>query len=115
MPKRIDSQCPTFQTAIDILSSRWNALILNVLQQGPLRFSELSERAKGPGDKVLSARLKELEARGLLVRTVETGPPIRVSYELTRSGREFGDLAHAIERWGRELPQVEATRGRNRR
>ena len=103
MPRRIDSQCRTFRTAIDILSSRWNALILNVLQDGPLRFSELSERAKGPGDKMLSARLKELEARGLLTREVDPGPPVRVSYELTRSGREFGNLAQAIERWGREL------------
>jgi DNA-binding HxlR family transcriptional regulator len=107
MPRRVDSQCKTFQTAIDILGSRWNALILNVLQQGPLRFSELGERAKGPGDKVLSARLKELEARGLLVRRVDPGPPVRVSYELTRAGREFGNLAQAIERWGRELLQAE--------
>jgi DNA-binding HxlR family transcriptional regulator len=107
MRKSVDSQCQTFQTAIDILSSRWNALILNVLQQGALRFSELSERAKGPGDKVLSARLKELEARGLLLRQVEAGPPVRVSYELTRTGRAFGELAQAIERWGRELMQGE--------
>ena len=106
MPRRVDSQCKTFQTAIDILGSRWNALILNVLQQGPLRFSELGERAKGPGDKVLSARLKELEVRGLLVRQVDPGPPVRVSYELTRAGREFGNLAQAIERWGRELLQA---------
>jgi len=105
VPKRVDSQCKTFQNALDILSSRWNALILNVLQAGPLRFSELSERAKGPGDKVLSARLKGLEARGLLLRQVDAGPPVRVSYELTRSGREFGELAQAIERWGRELAQ----------
>jgi DNA-binding HxlR family transcriptional regulator len=103
MPKRVDSQCRTFQTALDILSSRWNALILNVLQEGPLRFSELAERAKGPGDKVLSARLKELEARRLLERKVDAGPPVRVSYELTRAGRQFGELAQAIERWGREL------------
>ena len=106
MRKRVDSQCKTFQTAIDILGSRWNALILNVLQEGPLRFSQLAERAKGPGDKVLSARLKELEAHGLLVRRVDPGPPVRVSYALTRSGREFGELAQAIERWGRELVQA---------
>src|SRR6185312_13998232 len=106
MRKSVDSQCRAFQTALDILSSRWNALILNVLQDGSLRFSELSERAKGPGDKVLSARLKELEARGLLLRLVDAGPPVRVSYELTSSGREFGELAQAIERWGRELVQT---------
>src|SRR6266576_2202523 len=77
MTKPVDSQCKTFQTAIQVLGRPWNALILNVLQVGPLRFSELSERAKGPGDKVLSARLKDLEARGLLVRHVEAGPPVR--------------------------------------
>ena len=91
MPKHVDSQCQTFQTAIQVLGRSWNALILNVLQGGPLRFSELSERAKGPGDKVLSARLKDLEVRGLLVRSVDAGPPVRVTYELTRSGRTFGD------------------------
>ena len=103
MPKRVDSQCNTFQRAIAVLGRPWNALILNVLQEGALRFSELSERAKGPGDKVLSSRLKELEVQGLLLRHVDTGPPVRVSYELTRAGREFGELAQAIERWGREL------------
>jgi DNA-binding HxlR family transcriptional regulator len=103
MPKPVDSQCRAFQTAIQVLGRPWNALILNGLQGGPLRFSELSERTNGPGDKVLSARLKDLEARGLLVRQVDGGPPVRVAYELTRSGRTFGDLAQAIERWGREL------------
>jgi DNA-binding HxlR family transcriptional regulator len=110
MPRRVDSQCRAFQTAIEILGSRWSALILNVLQGGPLRFSELSERAKGPGDKVLSARLKGLEAQGLLVRTVDPGPPVRVSYELTRTGRRFGELAEAIERWGRELVVAQPSR-----
>jgi len=105
MPKRVDSQCNTFQRAIAVLGRPWNALILNVLQVGPLRFSELSERTKGPGDKVLSSRLKELEVDGLLLRQVDPGPPVRVSYELTRAGREFGELAQAIERWGRELVQ----------
>jgi len=112
MTKPVDSQCQAFQTAIQVLGRPWNALILNVLQVGPLRFSELSERAKGPGDKVLSARLKDLEARGLLVRHVEAGPPVRVGYELTRSGRTFGLLAEAIERWGRELVQEAKPRRR---
>jgi DNA-binding HxlR family transcriptional regulator len=103
MGKRVDSQCRAFQLAIDVLGRQWNALILNVLLAGPLRFSELSKRARGPGDKVLSARLKELEARGLLLRRIEPGPPIRVSYGLTASGRAFAEVAQAIERWGRTL------------
>ena|SRR5688572_10425132 len=103
MAKAVDSQCVAFQRAIDVLGRPWNALLLNVLQSGPLRFRELADRARGPGDKVLSARLRDLEARGLVERQVEPGPPVRVAYELTARGRAFGQVAEAIERWGREL------------
>jgi DNA-binding HxlR family transcriptional regulator len=101
--KRVDSQCRAFQMAIEVLSRPWNALILNVLQAGPLRFTELAAAARGPGDKVLSARLKELERYQLIVRLVDPGPPVRVSYDLTTAGRDFADVASAIERWGRRL------------
>ena len=113
MAKAVDSQCRAFQLAIDVLSRPWTALILNLLQPGPLRFSELAEKACGPGDKVLSARLKELEARELVLRHVEPGPPVRVTYELTDKGRAFGHVAHAIQRWGQELI-AEETRPRRR-
>jgi DNA-binding HxlR family transcriptional regulator len=103
MTRPVDSQCRAFQLAIDVLGKPWNALILNVLQPGPLRFSELSARANGPTDKILSARLKQLESCGLVARAVDPGPPVRVSYELTAQGRGFGEVAGAIERWGRCL------------
>jgi DNA-binding HxlR family transcriptional regulator len=112
---RVDSQCRAFQTAIEVLGRPWNCLILNVLQAGPLRFSELSAAAQGPGDKVLSARLKELESCGLLARQVEPGPPVRVSYSLTERGRGFGEVASAIERWGRCLGTAEKPPVRARR
>jgi DNA-binding HxlR family transcriptional regulator len=102
MAKPVDSHCRAFQTAIDVLGRPWTALILNILQDGPRRFSEIGDR-DGPGDKVLSARLKDLEARGLILRTVEPGPPVRVVYGLSTTGRAFGRVAEAIERWGREL------------
>jgi DNA-binding HxlR family transcriptional regulator len=70
-----------------VLGRPWTGLILTVLQAGPLRFSEIGDRARGPGEKVLSARLKDLEARGLILRRVEPGPPVRVAYELTNKGR----------------------------
>jgi len=112
MAKPVDSQCRAFQLAIDVLGRPWTALILNVLQAGPLRFSEIAERAQGPGDKVLSARLKDLEVRGLVLREVEAGPPVRVAYELTDKGRAFGHVAEAIERWGKELVAEPAPRRR---
>jgi DNA-binding HxlR family transcriptional regulator len=79
------------------------AVAVNVLLAGPLRFSEFGERAEGPGDKVLSARLKDLEERGLVLRQVAHGPPVRVTYELTDKGRAFGQVAEAVERWGEKL------------
>ena len=107
MTLRVDTQCRAFQTAIEVLARPWTALILNVLQEGPLRFSEIGDRLPRLGDKMLSARLKELEQRGVLVREVAVGPPVRVSYELTERGRAFNDLARAIERWGAELLEGE--------
>jgi len=101
--KPVDSHCETFQLALQVLGKPWCALILNSLQGGPYRFTEVRERTRGPGDKMLSARLKDLESRGLVLRRVEPGPPVRVTYELTESGRSFGEVAQAIEYWGRGL------------
>ena len=108
MGKQVDSQCRAFQQAIDVLGRPWTALILNLLQAGPLRFNELSTQAKGPTAKVLSTRLKELEAKGLIDRSVAAGPPVKVTYRLTSKGRAFDGVAHAIERWGRCLSAAPA-------
>lgn len=95
--------CRAFQSAIDVLSRPWNGLILGMLQGGALRFGELEEGSGGLGPKTLSARLKALEARGLIRRTIETGPPVRVSYSLTAKGEAFEKVTEAIERWGQDL------------
>jgi DNA-binding HxlR family transcriptional regulator len=103
MSKRIDPHCQAYQKAINLLARPWTGLILSLLQTGPLRFSEIEESTRGVGAKTLSARLKDLEARGLVARDVQPGPPVRVQYTLTRKGRAFEQVAAAIERWGREL------------
>jgi DNA-binding HxlR family transcriptional regulator len=114
MVKAVDCQCHAFQRAVEVLGRPWNALILGVLQRGRLRFCELSEAARGPADKVLSARLKELEAHGLLSRHVDPGPPVRVSYELTEQGREFNAVAAAIQKWGHCLEARPGTKRKKR-
>ena len=106
----MDPQCRAFQTAIAILGRPWTALLLTLLQKKPLRFSELEAKAHGVGAKTLSARLKELEKRGLVVRHIDAGPPVRVSYALTKKGGAFQDVAAAIERWGRKLVITTGTR-----
>lgn len=113
MAANVDCQCKAFQAAVEILGRPWNAFLLTMLQEGALRFSEIAARPNGPGDKVLSARLKELEARDLVVRQVDSGPPVRVSYELTKQGRAFNEVSAAIVHWGRELtPAPKARRSR---
>jgi len=101
--RALDPHCQAFQNAIELLARPWTALILGLLQNGPLRFNELQAAAHGVGAKTLSARLKALEGRGIICRHVEAGPPVRVQYSLSGRGEAFRQVADAIERWGREL------------
>jgi DNA-binding HxlR family transcriptional regulator len=95
--------CATYLAAMDVLAKPWNGLIIAVLEGGPLRFSELSAGLTGIGDRMLAARLKELAVRGLVTRSVEPGPPVRVTYALTDVGRGFRNVAGAIRQWGEAL------------
>jgi DNA-binding HxlR family transcriptional regulator len=99
----VDPGCRAYQLAIDVLARPWSGLILGLLGQGKLRFSELEAKAHGVGAKTLSARLKDLERRGLVARCVESGPPVRVCYALTPKGHAFERVAEAIQRWGQQL------------
>jgi DNA-binding HxlR family transcriptional regulator len=93
--------CATYLTALEVLAKPWNGMLIAVLEDGPLRFSEVAARVPTIADRMLAARLKELEGRGLVLRHVEHGPPVRVSYALTETGRGFRDVADAISRWGK--------------
>lgn len=104
---RHGGRCEAFRAAMDVLGKPWNGLLLKELETGPLRFSVLAERI-AVGDRMLSCRLKELEAAGIVSREVEPGPPVRVSYALTEVGRGIGEVTRAVEDWGE---QVLAVRG----
>src|SRR5262249_53163390 len=100
--------CRAFQAAIEVLGRPWTGEILVVLQGGRLRFSEIGDRLGGAcGDKTLSARLKDLEERGIIARHVEAGPPVRVAYALTDRGQAFRNVSGAIQKWGRALLDTE--------
>ena len=100
---------------MDVLARPWNGLVMALLEEaGPLRFSELRERLDAMGDRMLSARLKELEARGLVERTVAPGPPVKVTYALTELGLGFGEVHRALGHWGERLVAGERARPRAR-
>jgi DNA-binding HxlR family transcriptional regulator len=105
------ARCEAFRAAMDVLGKPWNGLLLKTLMGGELRFSVLAERIVARegapiGDRMLSCRLKELEAAGLVSREVDPGPPVRVSYALTAVGRGMGDVTRAVEAWGAQILTV---------
>jgi DNA-binding HxlR family transcriptional regulator len=68
---------------------------------GPLRFSEVAQAIPELSDRLLSERMKELEARGIVQRTVIPGPPLRVQYELSEMGHELEPALAELQTWAR--------------
>jgi DNA-binding HxlR family transcriptional regulator len=104
--------CPFYHEAVELVGRRWTGAILRVLMDGPLRFSEISQAVPELSDRLLSERMKELEARGMVERTVLPGPPLRVEYGLSRMGRELEPALSELHRWAnRWLRQGRAAAG----
>jgi DNA-binding HxlR family transcriptional regulator len=95
------SCCPLYHEAVELIGRRWTGAILRVLMDGPLRFSEIAQAVPELSDRLLSERMKELEARGIVERTVIPGPPLRVEYELSRMGRELEPALSELQRWAK--------------
>jgi DNA-binding HxlR family transcriptional regulator len=91
--------CPLYHEAVELVGRRWTGAILAVLMEGALRFSEIASAVPELSDRLLSERMKELERRGIVERTVISGPPLRVEYELSQMGRELEPALAEIERW----------------
>lgn len=92
--------CPSFVAAMTIIGQRWSGLIIQALAKGCTSFTEISHFAEKLSDASLSRRLKQLEAQGLLVRTVTQDRPTRVRYTLTEAGRALAPVLNALTDWG---------------
>ena len=89
--------------ALDLLGERWTLLVIRELARGPKRFRDLLANLPGIGTNLLAARLKALEADGVVRRTLLPPPAgVRV-YELTARGRELEAPLEALALWGFEL------------
>jgi DNA-binding HxlR family transcriptional regulator len=91
--------CPFYHEAVELVGKRWTGAILRVLMDGPLRFSEIAQAVPELSDRLLSERMKELEARGIVERTVRPGPPLRVEYSLSQMGHELEPALSELQRW----------------
>lgn len=88
--------------AFDLLGMRWTGVVLGTLSGGPTGFRALARSVEGISDSMLSDRLATLTDAGLVTRTVDEGPPVSVTYELTDSGRALLPALEQISRWADE-------------
>ena len=94
--------CPKYQRAMALLGKRWTWLVLRVLLDGPCRFGDFLDRIRGISDPILSERLKELEAQGLVQRRVLPETPVRVEYALTPKGQGLREVLLLLHNWADE-------------
>ena len=94
--KRVDG---AITRVFQLLGKRWTGPIVAVLTGGPAYFTDLRRAIPGISERMLSDRLTELGAAGLLVREVDEGPPLRVSYRLTESGKALGPALRELGAW----------------
>jgi DNA-binding HxlR family transcriptional regulator len=91
--------CAVYQRTVELIGRRWTGAIVRALLSGVTRFSDLSETVPGLSDRMLAERLKELEAEGIVLRTVIPETPVRVEYSLTAKGRDLDMVIQAVADW----------------
>ncbi len=91
--------CPV-ETTLLLIGSKWKVLILRDLIDGKKRFGELKRSVGSVSQKVLTAQLREMEADGLVKRTVYAEVPPRVEYELTDLGFTLKPILDSLWAWG---------------
>ncbi len=94
--------CPYFQRTVELIGRRWTGAVLRAMLLGITRFTELRAAIPELSDRMLSERLKELEAEGIVERRVIPTTPVRVEYTLTPKGQALGKVMDVISDWAEE-------------
>src|SRR5258705_3575336 len=101
-----DDFCPHFHHAVELIGRRWTGVVLRTMLQGATRFGDIAAGVPNLSDKMLAERLKELEAEGMITRTVVPETPVRVEYRPTDKGRALQVVLEALDVWAdRWVPQ----------
>jgi DNA-binding HxlR family transcriptional regulator len=100
MAAKYGQRCPVAR-ALDVIGERWSLLILRDLtRKGPLRFQELENGLPGVAPNTLSARLKTLEAQGVIAARLYEHHPPRYEYFLTEKGEAVRPVLKSLRAWG---------------
>lgn len=89
-----------------IIGGKWTGSILWHLKDGPVRFNDLSRMIGGASKKMITERLRQLEARGLITRKVMDTAPVSVQYEMTELGETALGFLNELRRWSEDLPET---------
>ena len=98
--------CSRFHHAVELIGRRWSGAVISMMLRGPQGFNELMASVPGLSDRLLTERLRELESEGLVRRTVISGPPVRVSYELTEAGKSLKPVIEGLGRWAERWVKI---------
>src|SRR5437868_11882809 len=99
MAKHYDQYCPVAH-ALDVVGDRWALLVARELIQGPKRYTDLAEGLPGIGTNILAARLRDLEAAGVVTKKTLPPPAASRVYELTDYGLELKPVMRELALWG---------------
>lgn len=91
--------CPV-EATLELIGGKWKGMILFHLLDGKMRFSELMRAIGSVTQRMLTKQLRELEANGLVERTVYAEVPPRVDYELTEVGATLEPILISLKQWG---------------
>ncbi|WEO93583.1 helix-turn-helix domain-containing protein [Streptomyces sp. FXJ1.172] len=107
--KRVDEG---ISRVFQLLGKRWSGPIVAVLVEQPAHFADLRRAVPGISERMLSDRLAELGGAGLVVREVDEGPPLRVSYRLTEAGAALEPALRELGEWAKvHLPDASGCPG----
>jgi DNA-binding HxlR family transcriptional regulator len=99
-PSRRIPPVSALDAALHRVGDRWSLLLVESLLPGPRRFGELLDGLDGLAPNILSRRLKDLEAEGILAARPYSQRPRRVTYALTASGAELAGALRLLAQWG---------------
>nr|WP_073293386.1 helix-turn-helix domain-containing protein [Parolsenella massiliensis] len=97
--------CPV-ATCFQLFGNKWKIYIIQQLKERPFGFNELQRAIAGISQKVLSSNLKEMEAAGLITRTVIPETPIRTEHALSEVGESLMPVINSMVEWGTDYQQL---------
>ena len=113
MADRVPPVSSRFHRAIELIGGRWTGVIIQTLLQGKTRYVLIKAAIPDITDRMLSERLRSLEAEDLVTRWVIADTPVRVEYELTDKGRSLQNALREIGTWAERWIPLESPRDKD--